>query len=76
MLILVTWTWHRQTERVWQSSGGHFWYIIFQISRDLIPAAYENEKKLVDFPRFNMYREDTSTLTHSFNPKDPHMQMS
>ena len=25
---------------------------------------------------FNMYREDTSTLTHSFILKDPHMQMS
>ena len=25
---------------------------------------------------FNMYREDTSTLTHSFNLNDPHMQMS
>ena len=24
---------------------------------------------------FNMYREDTSTLTHSLNLKDPHMQM-
>ena len=25
---------------------------------------------------FNMYREDTSTLTHSLNLNDPHMQMS
>ena len=25
---------------------------------------------------FNMYREDTSTLTLSFNPNDTHMQMS
>ena len=33
--------------------GGRFWYVIFQISHDLIPAAYENEKKLVDFPRLN-----------------------
>ena len=32
-------------------AGARFWYIIFQISRDLIPAAYKNEKKLVDFPR-------------------------
>ena len=35
-------------------------------------------KKLVDsyVSLFNMYREDTSTLTHSLNLNDPHMQMS
>ena len=29
-------------------SGPRFWYIYFQTSRDLIPAAYENERKLID----------------------------
>ena len=28
---------------------GAFWYVIFQISRDLIPAAYENEKNSLTF---------------------------
>ena len=28
------------------SSGARFCYVIFQISRDQIPAAYENEKNL------------------------------
>ena len=59
---------------------GRFWYVIFQISRDLIPAAYTKMKKthwLSSFDSlFNMYREDTSTLTHLFNLNDPHMQMS
>ena len=29
--------------------GARFWYVIFQISRDLIPAAYENEKSSLIF---------------------------
>ena len=29
--------------------GARFWYVIIQISRDLIPAVYENEKN--NFPR-------------------------
>ena len=43
------------------------------------PATYENIEprsfsSYVSF--FNMYREDTSTLNHSLNHNDPHMQMS
>ena len=49
-----------------------FWYVIFQISRDLITVASENEKNSLTF-LFNMYREDTSTLTQSFNLNDPHI---
>ena len=33
-----------------RAPGPRFWYIIFQTSRDLIPAAYENEKSSLTFP--------------------------
>ena len=32
-----------------EKCGARFWYVIFQISRDLIPAAYENEKNSLFF---------------------------
>ena len=32
---------------------GCFWYVDFQTSRDLIPAAYENDKKLVESPHLS-----------------------
>ena len=50
-----------------------FWYVIFQISRDLIPAAYENKKKLVDFPRLT---PSLTCIGRIGNPNDLHMQMS
>ena len=59
--------------------GQRFCYIIFQTFRNLIPAAYENDKSLLTFlfvPLFNMYRDDTSTVTQLFILKYPHMQMS
>ena len=43
--------------------GPRFWYIIFQISHELIPAAYEMKKprSLSSFDSlFNIYREDTT----------------
>ena len=58
-----------------ERSGARFWYLIFQISRELIPAAYENEK-VVDFPRLTPSSTSIRRMTHSFNLNDPHMQMS
>ena len=40
---------HQGTLTLLWHSGARFWYIIFQISRDLIPAAYENEKSSLTF---------------------------
>ena len=34
-------------------TGPSFWYVYLLTSRDLIPAAYENDKKLVEFPRMS-----------------------
>ena len=58
--LVVVQQWHPALSQFWVSSnflvllldsGARFWYVNIQISRDLIPVAYENEKKLVNFPR-------------------------
>ena len=50
-MIALTWggPYHHRLD-----AGTCFWYVIFQISRALIPAADENKKKLVDYPRLTL----------------------
>ena len=55
-----------------------FRYSFSDVKRALIDSRdlYKSSLIFLGCHLFNMYRQDTTTLTHSFNLNDPHMQMS
>ena len=65
-----------------RAPGVRFWYVIIQISRDIIPAAYENEKNFHRLTPSLTCMEGYEDMggyehsDHSLNLNDPHMQMS
>ena len=67
------------SERSNYINGERFRYVFSDEKKRALVDSRDLSKSwliFLGFHLFNMYREDTSTLTHLFNLNDSHMQMS